>query len=598
MVKSINFLVLIIIALFAVSCEKDKGLIPTGENQESVANTIFLDGEKGSSDEFSRAVEAALEDSSGIELDWSRESVKPFTRANKILVVPVKNSSDYVMFYKEKGKILYKYLHPLQGQDEDKIFEEMTFQVVNDSKELGTIGQFAGKAAEKIAKIEVRIPDDPCGCEGSGIGEWLKNTWQDFGNWLGGLGGAISNLFNTSSDGRYEGTSSNYFASNGSDGSSTVGNYSGIPNDNIGINYEGGYASTYNNLGELFNYNNNILLDVLPNLSNGGGSKAEWLRDNPDEMINIHFYIDVYGDTKEAKQAADKYYELMQYSLFENEGINLIDYEPDEFLAASTLYEVLRDGYVWGFPDKEEALFYLEMFEKDILPLGITFIPGGIGDAADILLNCNTISWGCAWAVLGVLVPVDELLDIWKKRSQFKAAWRAINSYDDLESAWRLLKNCDKPIRTNTSILDDVRKALQRGTKSVSSVVNHANVSYITSSTVQHIFRGSGSGGVHHISALIADSDTYKIHSRLSMSKGCYRATVYKNGTPMSSIKDFFPDDWDEYKVIEEIKEAWNNKSYVGGNTYDGYASNGKRIRMFIANEGTSSERIISAFPQ
>ncbi|WP_236979435.1 EndoU domain-containing protein [Membranihabitans maritimus] len=189
-------------------------------------------------------------------------------------------------------------------------------------------------------------------------------------------------------------------------------------------------------------------------------------------------------------------------------------------------------------------------------------------------------------------LPIPQ---IWKKRSQFKAAWRAINSYDDLESAWRLLKNCDKPIRTNTSILDDVRKALQRGTKSVSSVVNHANVSYITSSTVQHIFRGSGSGGVHHISALIADSDTYKIHSRVPTSNGCYKAEIYKNGVKLTPNKDFFPDEWDEYDVVDAIKEAYNNAVKLpGDNNHWMGTSNGIDILMYKALDG----RIISAFPQ
>jgi len=60
--------------------------------------------------------------------------------------------------------------------------------------------------------------------------------------------------------------------------------------------------------------------------------------------------------------------------------------------------------------------------------------------------------------------------------------------------------------------------------------------------------------------------------------------------------KSFFPDSWDEYKVIDAIKGAWGNKERDDGNAFIG-TYNGLEIRMFIQNEGTSTERIISAFP-
>jgi len=110
------------------------------------------------------------------------------------------------------------------------------------------------------------------------------------------------------------------------------------------------------------------------------------------------------------------------------------------------------------------------------------------------------------------------------------------------------------------------------------------------------------SGGVHHIAALVENPSVYKIHKRTEIpnSSGCYRAKIYKNGVEMHSShpdgKSFFPDSWDEYKVIDAIKGAWGNKERDDGNAFIG-TYNGLEIRMFIQNEGTSTERIISAFP-
>ncbi|MBK8474657.1 MAG: EndoU domain-containing protein [Sphingobacteriales bacterium] len=60
--------------------------------------------------------------------------------------------------------------------------------------------------------------------------------------------------------------------------------------------------------------------------------------------------------------------------------------------------------------------------------------------------------------------------------------------------------------------------------------------------------------------------------------------------------KDFFPDEWDENKVIDEIKVAWGNKvdkPEWGSGRYLGYTSN--NIPIYIA---TSSGKITTAYPQ
>ena len=63
-----------------------------------------------------------------------------------------------------------------------------------------------------------------------------------------------------------------------------------------------------------------------------------------------------------------------------------------------------------------------------------------------------------------------------------------------------------------------------------------------------------------HISALIADPNTYKITDRVATTNDCYKASISKNGTPWATGKDFFPDDWNENKVVDAIKGARNNR--------------------------------------
>ncbi|MBP7273337.1 MAG: EndoU domain-containing protein [Saprospiraceae bacterium] len=273
-----------------------------------------------------------------------------------------------------------------------------------------------------------------------------------------------------------------------------------------------------------------------------------------------------------------------------------------KFGATATIFEAANSlDSQWPTLDLVGFQFYLDIFAEHLFPIGITLIPYGIGDLADIYQSCGTFSWGCATAIVGILVPFDELFDIFKKAPEIKAAWKAVKGYSiELKNAWKFLENCPRSTRVNPGFLQSVKSALNRSLHSINSLFNYAGVPYINTATIEHIFRGSINGGVHHISALIADPDTYKIHNRVETRNGCYRATIYKNGVEMYSGhpdgKSFFPDQWSEQEVITAIKGAYINKTPSGGNVYIG-TYNGLQIRMQIVNYGTPSEYIISAFP-
>lgn len=215
-----------ILFLFLVTgCVEDTSLISNDPHIRTEA-PLSLDIGRGSTPDFIASVEAYLVDSSGIELDWSREELKPFSRGRKTLVVPVKHSTDYVIFYTENGRTLYKYLHPLSEKDADEVFEERTFQVVNDSDELSSIGKFAGQVGEKIARLDTRTEDTPSDCEGNPF-TWLRKAWLDFRQWIFSLSGCNcpgeSNGFDTTSDGRYRGSSANWYSSRGPTGWTVYG---------------------------------------------------------------------------------------------------------------------------------------------------------------------------------------------------------------------------------------------------------------------------------------------------------------------------------------------------------------------------------------
>src|SRR5699024_2319937 len=64
---------------------------------------------------------------------------------------------------------------------------------------------------------------------------------------------------------------------------------------------------------------------------------------------------------------------------------------------------------------------------------------------------------------------------------------------------------------------------------------------------------------------------------------------VYEAGVKVNDVKkksnggksSFFPDDWDAQQVIDTINEAYENRTLVNGNTYEGLTEAGMVIRMY-----------------
>ncbi|HLR72383.1 MAG TPA: EndoU domain-containing protein [Pseudogracilibacillus sp.] len=77
---------------------------------------------------------------------------------------------------------------------------------------------------------------------------------------------------------------------------------------------------------------------------------------------------------------------------------------------------------------------------------------------------------------------------------------------------------------------------------------------------------------------------------------GIYEAKVIVSEIEKTSNggkSTFFPDHWDSQDVVDAINEAYDNRTFISGNTYEGLTEEGIIIRMYL----DTSEKIISAFP-
>ncbi len=77
---------------------------------------------------------------------------------------------------------------------------------------------------------------------------------------------------------------------------------------------------------------------------------------------------------------------------------------------------------------------------------------------------------------------------------------------------------------------------------------------------------------------------------------GVYEAKVIISDVEKKSNQGkstFFPDNWDSQEVVDSINEAYDNKVFISGNTYEGLTDEGPVIRMYLDD----NEKIISAFP-
>ena len=118
---------------------------------------------------------------------------------------------------------------------------------------------------------------------------------------------------------------------------------------------------------------------------------------------------------------------------------------------------------------------------------------------------------------------------------------------------------------------------------------------------LEHILEGElnkkGSAVGYHYDRLPTKKGEIIEGSKSSEDKqGVYEAKVKVDGVEKTSnrgMSSFFPDAWDTQDVVDAIHEAYENREFIQGNTYEGLTEEGIIIQMYLNN----NEKIISAFP-
>lgn len=135
----------------------------------------------------------------------------------------------------------------------------------------------------------------------------------------------------------------------------------------------------------------------------------------------------------------------------------------------------------------------------------------------------------------------------------------------------------------------------------VTSIEELENTDYFRDSALVHILEGElnrkgQAVGFHYDQLPTKNGEIIEGTETKENDLGIYEAKVVIDDVEKSSNSGkstFFPDDWDTQDVIETINEAYDEKSFINGNTYEGIANNGVVVRMYLDN----NEKIISAFP-
>lgn len=156
-----------------------------------------------------------------------------------------------------------------------------------------------------------------------------------------------------------------------------------------------------------------------------------------------------------------------------------------------------------------------------------------------------------------------------------------------------IITGCDLGVETNGN---------QDGeTNEVTAIEDLENIEHFRDSALAHILEGElnrkgQAVGFHYDQLPTKNGEIIEGTETDENEQGVYEAKVIiddveKNANGGKST--FFPDDWDTQDVIDAINEAYDAKSFINGNTYEGIADDGVVVRMYLDN----NDQIISAFP-
>ena len=135
-----------------------------------------------------------------------------------------------------------------------------------------------------------------------------------------------------------------------------------------------------------------------------------------------------------------------------------------------------------------------------------------------------------------------------------------------------------------------------------STISSHVDLSdlsqtgHFTEGGLDHIFYGSinqdGQATGFHYEGLSDQAQVIESTRSYPDSEGVYRARVTIKNKDKKAFSTFFPKDWSPQEVVDAINQAYDGRSYISGNTYEGQGK-GLPIQMYLSQD----DLIISAFP-
>lgn len=153
---------------------------------------------------------------------------------------------------------------------------------------------------------------------------------------------------------------------------------------------------------------------------------------------------------------------------------------------------------------------------------------------------------------------------------------------------------------SSCAILDDII-SIEEVSHEVTLIDDLADVKNYRNGALEHILEGElnrrGQAVGFHYDQLPTKKGKIIEGTETDVNEfGVYEAKVIVSDIEKTSnqgMSSFFPDDWDTQDVVDAINEAYDGRTFISGNSYEGLTDEGIIIRMYLDDH----DKITSAFP-
>jgi hypothetical protein len=142
---------------------------------------------------------------------------------------------------------------------------------------------------------------------------------------------------------------------------------------------------------------------------------------------------------------------------------------------------------------------------------------------------------------------------------------------------------------------------IENNDSSVTTISELENTNHFQAGALEHILEGELNGrgqavGFHYDGLPTKKGEIISGTETVPNSDGVYEAKVEVSSVSKTSNggkSSFFPKEWNAQQVVDAINEAYDTRTFITGNTYEGLTSEAMIIRMYLNQD----DKIISAFP-